>query len=44
MYKQSILEGTGGNMDVPYYAFVIKSIDDYEMKLAYILTDVFKNW
>ena len=43
-YKQSILEGTGGNMDVPYYAFVIKSIDDYEMKLAYILTDVFKNW
>lgn len=31
-------------MDVPYYAFVIKSIDDYEMKLAYILTDVFKNW
>ena len=32
------------NLDVPYYAFVIKSIEDYEMKLGYVLTDVFKNW
>lgn len=43
-YKQSILEGIDGNLDVPYYAFVIKSIEDYEMKLGYVLTDVFKNW
>lgn len=43
-YKQSILEGTDGNLDVPYYAFVIKSIEDYEMKFGYILTDVFRNW
>ncbi len=43
-YKQAILEGTEGNLDVPYYAFVIKSIEDYEKKLGYVLTDVFKNW
>ncbi len=43
-YKQSILEGIDGNLDVPYYAFVIKSIKDYEIKLDYVLTDVLKNW
>lgn len=43
-YRQSILEGINGNFDVPCYAFVIKSIEDYEIKLDYVLTDVFKNW
>lgn len=43
-YKHAILEGAKGNLDVPYYAFVIKSIEDYERKLGYVLTDVFKNW
>jgi hypothetical protein len=43
-YKQSILEGIDGNLDIPYYAFVIKSIENYEMKLSYVLSDVFKNW
>lgn len=41
-YKQSIIEGD--YMDAPYYAFVIKSINDYEMKLKYMITDIFKNW
>ncbi len=43
-YKQSILEGTGSNMDVLYYAFIIKSCEDFTKKFAYILNDIFKNW
>ena len=43
-YRQSILEGEDENVDVPYYAFAIKSIEDYKMKLGYVVSDVFKNW
>ena len=43
-YKRSVLEGEDDNLDVPYYAFIIKSISDYEMKLGHVLTDVFENW
>ncbi len=43
-YKQSIIEGSDKNMDVPYYAFAISSINDYEMKLKYIINDIFANW
>lgn len=43
-YKQSILEGADDVLDVPYYAFAIESIEDYEKKLGYVITDVFKNW
>lgn len=43
-YKQSLIEGTGKNMDVPYYAFVISTIADYETKLKYIINDIFINW
>ena len=43
-YKRSVLEGVDGNLDVPYYTFIIKSITDYKMKLGHVLNDVFKNW
>ena len=43
-YKQSLIEGTGENMDVPYYAFVITTIADYETKLKHIINDIFTNW
>lgn len=43
-YKQSIIEGSGENLDVPYYAFAISSIEDYEKKLRYVINDIFTNW
>lgn len=43
-YKQLIIEGEGINMDIPCYAFAIKSIEDFRMKLSYMLADVFKDW
>lgn len=43
-YKQSLIEGTGENMDAPYYVFVISAIEDYEIKLKYIIDDIFANW
>lgn len=41
-YKQSIIEGD--HADAPYYAFVVKSISDYERKFKYMMTDIFKDW
>lgn len=43
-YKQDILEGNRDCNDVPYYAFVIESMEDYKVKFNYILDDIFKNW
>lgn len=43
-YKQDILEGKNDCLDVPYYAFIIESIEDYKVKFEYILDDIFENW
>ena len=43
-YKQGIIGGSDGILDVPFYAFDISSIEDYEKKLKYVIKDIFKNW
>lgn len=44
-YKQGIINAKGdNNYDVPFYAFAIKSIDDYRKKMLYIIDEIFKNW
>lgn len=43
-YKQGIINAKGNNYDAPFYAFSIKSIDDYKKKMLYIIDDIFKNW
>ena len=43
-YKQDIMEGKNDCLDVPYYAFIIESIEDYKVKFEYILDDIFENW
>lgn len=43
-YKQGIIGGSDGILDVPFYTFDISSIEDYEKKLKYVIKDIFKNW
>lgn len=43
-YKQGIINAESDSYDAPFYAFTIKSIDDYKKKMLYIIDDVFKNW
>lgn len=43
-YKQGIINAESDSYDVPFYAFTIKSIDDYKKKILYVIDEVFKNW
>lgn len=45
-YKEGKIEAPENDkiLDVPYYAFSISSIEDYEMKINYIISNIFKEW
>ncbi|MDE6056081.1 MAG: hypothetical protein K2G55_20525, partial [Lachnospiraceae bacterium] len=43
-YKQGIINAESDNYDAPFYAFTIKSIEDYQKKILYIIDEIFKNW
>lgn len=43
-YKQGIINAKSDDYDVPFYAFTIKSIDDYQKKILCIVDEIFKNW
>lgn len=45
-YKQSIIEmpENDGIMDSPYYAFSISSIENFEVKMKYVIKDIFEEW
>lgn len=43
-YKQGIINAESDSYDVPFYAFTIKSIDDYQKKMLYIIEEIFRNW
>lgn len=43
-YKQGIINAESDSYDAPFYAFIIKSIDDYKKKILYIVDEIFTNW
>lgn len=43
-YKQGIINADGDNYDAPFFAFIIKSVEDYKKKMLYIIDEIFNNW
>lgn len=43
-YKQGIINAENDSYDAPFFAFTIKSIEDYKKKILYIIEEIFENW